>query len=411
MTIKHTQALSDPRLWIVLFLGFSSGLPLALTGSTLEAWFAVSGKTYTEIGFLSLVGTPYVFKFLWAPLIDRYVWPFLGPRRGWMIVTQILLLIGIALMSQCDPMKETLLLAGIAVCVAFVSATQDIAVDAYRTELIPPEERGLSAGFFVSAYRVALIVSSGFAFIMADNIGWEKTYLIMAALMGVGIVTTAFAMEPQHIAKHPTTLLDAYLEPFMEFISRPAAVYCLLAIVFYKFGDAFIAKMTSAFLLKGLGFSLTEVGLVTKMGGWVASVLGALVGGWFMLRMRLFSALMIFGAMQACSNLLFLWLSYVGKDFTVMAITLTIEGFTSGLGVAAFVALIMGLCHPRYTAAQYALLAALSAVGREFLGPVSGILVDTLGWEPYFLITFICSLPGLLFIWLARKHLSPDLRI
>ncbi len=404
------STLCDPRLWIVLFLGFSSGLPLALTGGTLEAWFAVSGKSYTQIGFLSLVGVPYVFKFLWAPLIDRYVWPFLGPRRGWMMITQCLLLVGIGLMSQCDPMNNTLILAGLAVMVAFVSATQDIALDAYRTELIPADERGLSAGFFVSAYRVALIVSSGLAFILADHLGWEQTYLIMAGLMGVGILTTALAMEPEHSARHPTTLVDAYVKPFLEFMSRPAAIYLLLAVVFYKFGDAFIAKMTSAFLLKGLGFTLTEVGLVTKMGGWAASVIGALLGGWLMLRMRLITALMVFGFLQAFSNLLFLWLAHVGNDFTVMALTLTVEGFTSGLGIAAFVALVMGLCNPRYTAAQYALLAALSAVGREFLGPVSGMLVDSLGWEIYFMITFIASFPGLLFIWLARKNLTFEKR-
>jgi PAT family beta-lactamase induction signal transducer AmpG len=400
--------LRDPRLWILLFLGFSSGLPLALTASTLEAWFAVSGKSYTQIGFITLVGTPYVFKFLWAPLIDRFVWPFLGPRRGWMMVTQILLLIGIALMSQCNPLEAPLVLAAIAVCVAFVSATQDIVVDAYRAEILIPEERGMGAAFFVTAYRLALIVSSGLAFILADHIGWEHTYLLMAALMGIGILTTAFAMEPNHPTRHPTSVVDAYFKPLLEFMSRPAAISLLLAVVFYKFGDAFIAKMTSAFLLKGLGFSLTEVGMVTKMGGWLASMAGVLLGGWLMLRMRLITALLAFGMMQALSNLLFLWLAYAGKDFSVMAFTMVMEGFCSGLGIAAFLALLMGLCHPSYTAAQYALLAALSAVGREFLGPVSGMLVDHYGWEIYFTITFLCSFPGLFFVWRARKHLTVE---
>lgn len=400
------EALASPHLWIVLFLGFSSGLPLALTGSTLEAWFAVSDKSYTEIGFITLVGTPYVFKFLWAPLVDRYVWPFLGPRRGWMLVTQIALLVGIACMSQMDPINAPLILAGMAVAVAFVSATQDICVDAYRTEILEPEERGLGAAFFVSAYRLALIASTGFALIIADNIGWENTYLIMAGLMTVGIVTTLLAMEPNHEFKHPTRLVDAVIKPFAEFMSRPSAIWLLLIVVFYKFGDAFIAKMTTAFLIKGLGFTLTDVGTVTKIGGWGASITGALLGGWLMLRMRLLHALLIFGFLQAFSNLLFLWLAYVGHDFTAMAITIITENFVGGMGIAAFVALVMSLCHPRYTAAQYALLAALSAVGREMLGPISGMLVDHYGWTVFFTTTFIFSFPGLLFVWLGRKHIN-----
>jgi PAT family beta-lactamase induction signal transducer AmpG len=404
--ISILKALRDPRLWIILFLGFSSGLPLALTASTLEGWFAVSDKTYTEIGFITLVGTPYVFKFLWAPLVDRYVWPFLGRRRGWMLVTQILLLIGIAAMSQCDPRSAPMVLAAIAVCVAFVSATQDIAVDAYRTELIPAQERGLSASFFVAAYRVALIVSSGLAFILADHIGWEYTYLIMAALMGVGIATTLLAMEPSHAVRNPTTLQDAFIHPLTEFLSRPAAVYLLLAVVFYKFGDAFIAKMFTSFYIKGLGFTLTEVGTISKMGGWVASIIGAMVGGWLMLRIRLITALMAFGLLQALSNLMFLWLAHMGHNFHALAATVIVENFCSGLGIAAFVALIMGLCHPKYTAAQYALLSALSAVAREFLGPVSGILVDQYGWATFFTMTFIFSFPGLYFVWKARQHME-----
>lgn len=406
MPLSLLNALTDRRLWVVMFLGFSSGLPLALTGSTLEAWFAVSDKSYTEIGFITLVGTPYVFKFLWAPLIDRYVWPFLGPRRGWMLVTQLGLLFGIALMSQFNPLSAPLILAAIAVSVAFVSATQDIVIDAYRTELIPPEERGLSVSFFVGAYRVAMIISSGFAFIIADHIGWESTYLIMAGLMGVGILTTLSAKEPNHIARHPNSIFDAFIHPFTEFMRRPAAIYLLLAIVFYKFGDAFIAKMTSAFFLKGLGFSLTEVGTIMKMGGWVSGLLGAFVGGWLMLHMRLITALISFGFLQAFSNLLFLWLAVVGKNTIAMTIVVVVENFCSGLGIAAFIALLMGLCNPRYTAAQYALFSALSAVAREFLGPVSGMLVDGYGWEVFFTMTFIFSFPGMFFVWKARGHLD-----
>ncbi len=410
-TITPAQAsmfrhLMNPRLVVVMFLGFASGLPLALTGSTLEAWFATSDKSYIEIGFITLVGTPYVFKFLWAPLVDRYVWPFLGPRRGWMLVTQLLLLGGIASMAMFDPINTPLLLAAMAVSVAFVSATQDIAVDAYRVEILPAEERGMGAAFSVAAYRVAIILSTGVALIMADNIGWEKTYMIMAGLMAVGIVTTILCLEPEHFDHRPKSLYDAIVPPFLEFIRRPAAIWLLLIIIFYKFGDAFIMKMQTAFLIRGLGFSLTEIGTVTKIGGWGFSILGAFLGGAIMTRISLFKALMIFGFLQAFSNLLFLWLAWVGHNFTVMATTILVENFCSGLGVAAFIAFLMSLCNKRYTAFQFAIFTALSAVAREFLGPLSGYLVEYHGWVTFFITTFVASFPGLIFLWLARKRIG-----
>jgi PAT family beta-lactamase induction signal transducer AmpG len=410
-TISQAQVsvfrhLMNPRLLVVMFLGFSSGLPLALTGSTLEAWFATSDKSYIEIGFITLVGTPYVFKFLWAPLVDRYVWPFLGPRRGWMLVTQLLLLGGIASMAMFDPINTPLLLAGMAISVAFVSATQDIAVDAYRAEILPPEERGMGAAFSVAAYRVALILSTGVALVLADSIGWEQTYMIMAGLMAVGIITTLLCLEPDHFEHRPTTLVDAVVKPFMEFMTRPAAVWLLLIIIFYKFGDAFIMKMQTAFLIRGLGFSLTEVGTVTKIGGWGFSILGAFLGGAIMTRISLFKAMMIFGFFQAFSNLMFLWLAWMGHNFWAMASTILVENFCSGLGIAAFVAFLMSLCDRRYTAFQFAIFSALSAVGREFLGPLSGYLVEYHGWTVFFTMTFIASFPGLIFLWLARNRIG-----
>ncbi len=398
--------LMNPRLLTVMFLGFSSGLPLALTGNTLEAWFAVSGKSYIEIGFISLVGTPYVFKFLWAPLVDRYVWPFLGPRRGWMLITQLLLLAGIACMSLFDPINTPLLLAGMAVSVAFVSATQDIAVDAYRTEILPSEERGMGAAFFVAAYRVAMIVSSGMALILADHIGWSITYVIMASLMAVGIITTLLCLEPNHFDHRPKTLFDAIVLPFKEFITRPAAMWLLLILIFYKFGDAFLLRMQTAFLIRGLEFSLTEIGTVTNMGGWAFTILGVFLGGVLMTRITLFKAMIIFGLLQAFSNLLFLWLAWVGHSFPVMVITVLSDSFFGGMGTAAFIAFLMSLCDKRYTAFQFAIFSALASIGREFLGPISGYLVEYHGWVTFFITTFVASFPGLIFLWLARNRVG-----
>jgi PAT family beta-lactamase induction signal transducer AmpG len=323
-----------------------------------------------------------------------------------MLVTQLLLLGGIASMAMFDPINTPLLLAGMAVCVAFVSATQDIAVDAYRAEILPSEERGMGAAFSVAAYRVALILSTGIALIMADNIGWEMTYIIMAGLMAVGIITTLLCTEPDHSERRPASLYEAIVNPFMEFIRRPAAMWLLLIIIFYKFGDAFIMKMQTAFLIRGLGFSLTEIGTVTKIGGWGFSILGAFLGGAIMTRISLFKALMIFGFLQAFSNLMFLWLAWVGHDFWAMAATILVENFCSGLGIAAFIAFLMSLCDHRYTAFQFAIFTALSAIAREFLGPLSGYLVEYHGWTTFFLTTFIASFPGLIFLWLARDRIG-----
>jgi PAT family beta-lactamase induction signal transducer AmpG len=403
---QSLHLLRERRLWVVMLLGFSSGLPLALTGGTLEAWFADSGASYQTIGFITLVGQPYVYKFLWAPLVDRYVWPFLGHRRGWMMVTQLLLLVTIAIMSFFDPLNSPLLLALMAVIVAFVSATQDIAFDAYKVEILKPEERGLGAALSVGAYRFALIVAGGVALMLAHQIGWRDTYIIMALLMAVGVIATLIGSEPKHKKGEPQTLKEAFIEPLKEFLSRPMALWLLALIILYKFGDAFIAKMFSAFLIKELTFSLHEVGSVLKIGGLFANIAGVIIAGFFMIRIRLFTALMAFGFLQAVSNLMFLLLAIVGKDYNMMVLAVMTEYFFGGMGIAAYVALVMSLCHPRFTASQYAALAALSAVGRESLGPLAGYLVTHFGFVPFFITTFIASFPGLIILYIVRRQID-----
>ncbi len=407
LTARDWLALfTNRRIAATLLLGFSSGLPLALTGGTLQAWYAVSGVDIVTIGFLGLVGQPYVYKFLWAPLMDRFAPPLLGRRRGWLIVTQLALLVAIALMARLDPSSAPLALGALALGVAFLSASQDIAVDAYRADVLEARERGLGAAVSVTGYRLAMLVSGGLALILADRIGWSLMYLVMACVMAVGLLGTLFGPEPETPPSTPRTLADAVVKPFAEFSARPSAWALLALIVLYKLGDAFAGTLTVAFLIKGPGFTPTEIGAVYKTLSLVTTIIGALAGGALLARIGLFRALLLFGVLQAVSNLAFMVLAEVGREMPVMIAAVGFENLAGGMGTAAFVALLMGLCDHRYTATQYALLSALAAVGRVFVGPAAGVLVDAFGWTRFFALTFFIALPGLVLLWWLRASLQ-----
>ncbi len=390
----------------MLPLGFASGLPLALTAGTLQAWLTVAGMDLRTIGIVTLVGLPYTVKFLWSPLMDRFVPPWLGRRRGWMIATQLGLIAGIAAMAVTGPADAIWALSALAIAVAFLSASQDIAFDAYRADVLLAPERGIGAGVSVTGYRIAMLVSGAVALILSDHIGWQSTYLLMAGLMFIGVTTTLLSPEPSSAITPPRTLSEAVWGPIREFFSRSPAVGLLLLIVLYKVGDAFAGTLTTAFLIRGVGFSPTEVGVVNKGMGLLATLLGALVGGALMTRMGLFRALFLFGSLQAVSNLSFMVLAWTGKSYFVMVSAVAFENLSGGMGTAAFVALLMSLCDHRYTATQFALLSALAALGRVFVGPPSGYLVETVGWVVFFFITFLAALPGLGFLWRLRDYLS-----
>ena len=397
------------RIAAVLLLGFASGLPLALTAGTLQAWLAVEGVDIKTIGLFTLVGQPYTYKFLWAPLMDRYTLPFLGRRRGWLIVTQFALLAAIALMGTVNPRESPWLLAIVALAVAFLSASQDIVFDAYRTDVLRDAERGPGAATSVLGYRIAMLVSGGGALVLADQfLGWSAMYFLMAALMGVGIITTWFAPEPEQPARAPESLASAISEPLREFFSRHGAWLLLLLIVLYKLGDAFAGSLTTAFLIQGVGFSATDVGAINKALGLIATIVGALLGGAWMIQLGLYRALMLFGALKAITNLGFMLVAVVGKNYLVMVAAVAAENVCGGMGTAAFVALLMALCDRRYSATQYALLSALAAVGRVYVGPVSGVLVSAAGWASFFLFTFVIALPGLALLWYMRAQLSDE---
>ncbi len=381
-------------------LGFASGLPLALTSGTLQAWATVEGVPLQEIGFLTLVGTAYTIKFLWAPFVDRFAPPVLGRRRGWMLVTQLLLAVAIMAMGTLSPSSTLMALAVLAVLVAFLSATQDIAFDAYCTDVLRKDERGAGAAIRVMGYRLAMIASGGLALIMADQwIGWGNTYMVMGGLMLLCALATLWAPEPEHIARPPRTLREAVNEPLREFFMRRGAMEVLLLIVLYKLGDAFAGALSTTFLIRGAGFTPTEVGTVNKVLGLAATIIGALAGGSLMARWGLYRSLMAFGLLQAVSNLAYWLIAVSPKNLWLMATGVGIENLCGGLGTASFVGLLMALCHQRFSATQFALLSALSAVGRTYLaGPLTPPLVDYLGWPGFFLLTVAIALPGLVLL-------------
>lgn len=403
----YAAAFRSRTILLLVLLGFSSGLPLALTAGTLQAWLAVEGVDIVTIGWFALVGQPYTYKFVWAPLMDRYAPPFLGRRRGWLAATQVALLALIALLGSLSPKDSPWLTGLAALAVAFVSASQDIVVDAYRADVLRAEERGAGAAVSVLGYRLAMLVSGAGALVIADQwLGWHGTYWLMAGLMAVGMAATWFALEPGGAAAAPKTLDAAVTQPMAEFFSRQGAVWILLLVVLYKLGDAFAGNLTTAFLLTGPGFSATEVGAINKGFGLLATIVGALAGGALMARLRLYRALLLFGLLQAITNLGFMLLAASGKHYALMVAVIGAENLCGGMGTAAYVALLMALCDRRFSATQYALLSALSAVGRVYVGPAAGYMVSALGWTVFFFATFAIALPGIFMLYAMRGTLN-----
>lgn len=398
----YLEIFRSRRVAVVCLLGFSSGLPLALTSGTLQAWMTVSGVDLATIGIFTLVGIPYTWKFLWAPFMDHYVPPFLGRRRGWIAAMQMLLGLGIAVMGALDPATMPWALAALALMVAFVSASQDVVFDAYRADVLRPAERGIGAAVSVLGYRLAMLVSGALALILSDQIGWQNTYWIMAVLMIAAIGATLFGPEPEVEVKPPKTLTEAVVEPLREFFSRHGAWGLLLLIVLYKLGDAFAGSLTTAFLIRGVEFTPTEVGAINKGMGLAATLVGVMFGGVLMAKLGLYRSLLAFGILQALSNLTFMWLASIGKDYGVMVLAVGFENLAGGMGTAAFVALLMAICDKRFTASQFALLSALAAVGRVYVGPASGYMVEAIGWTTFFGFTFLVAIPGLLLLFAMR---------
>ena len=391
--------LFNRRIAVITLLGFSSGLPLALSGGTLQAWITEVGVEITTIGIFSLVGIPYVFKFVWAPILDRYRLGWLGRRRDWTLIAQTALAILLISMGYLDLASGELAWLGIAaLMLAFLSATQDIAIDAYRTEVLEGKERGFGAAVFVAGYRVAMLTAGASALALADRVGFERVYIFMGILMAVGVAANVAAPRLAATVPAPKTLRAAVVDPLKDFFTRPEALVLLMLVFLYKLGEAFAGTLTTTFLLRGLEFSLTDVGIINKGLGIIASIAGALFGGALMYRFGLYRSLLLFAWLQAVTNLGFCLLAIAGKSYLAMVIVIALENLTGGMGTAAFVALLMALCDPRYTATQFAMLTAVAALGRVLAGPPSGLMVESLGWPLFYFISFIIALPAILIL-------------
>jgi PAT family beta-lactamase induction signal transducer AmpG len=390
------------KMAAMLLLGFSSGLPLYLSSKVpLQAWLTREGIGLTAIGAFGLVGLPYSLKFLWSPLLDRFVPPFLGRRRGWLLITQLALLICIAAMSFQNPSQGLQPLVIAAVAVAFFSATQDIAVDAYRTDVLEEQERGPGVSLFLLGYRIALLIASSLTLFLAGIMPWQKVYLLMSLLMLLGVISSIFAPEPILRDPPPQTLRAAFTLPFIEFFQRNGSgrgISILLFIVVYKLGDSLLKNVATPFLLaKGLNF--TEIDLAFPTGlGIFAVIVGTLVGGAIMTKIGVNRALWIFAILQAVGNLAYFTLAVVGKNYLLMVAAVNIENFCGGLESAAFVAFMMSLCNQGFSATQYALFASLQAFSRDIITAPAGAWAESTGWPLFFLITAIAALPGVLLL-------------
>jgi PAT family beta-lactamase induction signal transducer AmpG len=416
--ITHTQqiiskASSDKRLFTILLLGFSSGLPAALTASTLQAWFTEAGINLKTIGAVTLLVMPYSFRFLWAPFFDRYHLPGFDRRRGWLLLTQVMLAIAIAAMAFLTPQQMLkvgsihvpwLIIVGF--ITAFISASQDIVINAYQIEILPVEEQGVGAALYVTGWRISVIISGALALVLAGQFGWHLTYLFMANLMAIGIIASWLGPPSFEQNQSPKTLLQATLEPFKDFFSRhgfKAAAGFLLLILTYKLGDALTLALNTTFLLREMGFDLATLGLVNKTISLISALLGGLLAGIYIKKISLYSALLIFGIIQAIAHLGYAFMAYWGKSFMLLVFTAFTENFCSAMGTIALLALLMALCNIKYTATQFALLSAIAFIARTFVGPATAVMIDRFGWLQFFVWCFVLSLPTLLFVRLNKK--------
>lgn len=400
MTTVTWHSYFNRRMLICVFLGFSSGLPLFILLSLMQAWLAKSGLNVKALGLFALVMFPYTWKFLWSPLMDRYAIGQLGRRRGWMALTQVALFFAIGGMGMLDPLTQLPLIAATAALVAFLSASQDIVIDAYRREILPDNEQGLGSAVHVNAYKVAGMVPGALSLVLADLMAWQAVFWITAAFMLPGLACTLLIKEPAVYGIPPRNLREAVVLPFQEFIARDGwkkAAYVLGFIFLYKLGDSMATALATKFYLD-LGFSMTQIGVIAKTTGFWASIAGGIVGGVWMVKLGINRGLWIFGVVQAVAILGFAWLAQVGAEPLVLALVIGVEAFGVGLGTAAFVAYIAKTTDPRYTATQFALFTSLAAVPRTFVNSSVGFIVAQTGWFNFFILCFVLALPGMMML-------------
>lgn len=413
MTEKRNilKDLFSKQMLIVFLLGFASGLPLLLTGGTLKTWLAREHVDISTIGYFSWVGMAYSLKFLWSPLLDRFTLFKIGRRRSWMLVTQGLLMASIYYLGTLNPLQNLTTMAAMAVLIAFFSATQDIAIDAYRRELLSNEELGLGSSLGIYGYRIALLLSGGAGIGLVGSeiwpITWGQLYYIMAGCMIVGVLTTLFAPEPKVDSPPPRTLMEAIVDPFSEFLRRPGAWFILLFVFMFKLGDALSGALLNPFYVE-MGFSNADIGLIAKTFGLMSSLVGLFFGGLVIYYIGIYRSLWIFGVLQGLSTAAFALLTHTGPQAWALATVVVFEDVSSGMGSAAFVAFLGALSNKKYTATQYAILSSIATLGRNFFSGFTGDMVKSLGWGPFFYVCAIIAIPGLLMLIGMRKYQTAE---
>ncbi|MBW1889105.1 MAG: AmpG family muropeptide MFS transporter [Deltaproteobacteria bacterium] len=391
------KTVCSPRMLVALLMGFSCGLPLLLTITVLQAWMREEGVDLTVIGIMGLVGLPYTLKFLWAPFLDRFTLPFLGRRKGWLILAQSALVLAIFALGFTSPARGPWMVAAAAFLVTFFSASQDIIVDAYRREDLSDAELGLGSSFYINGYRVGMLLASGGGLILADNMSYATVYQIMAACMLPGIIVTLLAPEPGLPAGTPQTLAEAVFEPLAEYFRRDSAVLILTFILLYKIGDTMAAAMTTPFYLD-IGFTKTQIGTVVKLFGFWATIAGGMIGGILMLRVGINRCLWGFGILQALSTSGFALLAVAGNSIAGLSAVIAFENLSSGMGTAAFAAYMASITNKKFTATQYALLSSLMGIPRVLASTPTGYMAKHFGWVYFFVFCTIIAIPGMLLL-------------
>jgi PAT family beta-lactamase induction signal transducer AmpG len=401
MPSSFKQAILNKRMLICIFTGFSSGLPLFVLYQLVPGWLRDQGVSLAEIGLFSLIGIPYVWKFLWSPLMDRYALGSLGRRRSWMLATQILLLISIAAFGIVNPIENIWSVAYLAAAVAFFSASQDIVLDAYRRELLPDNELGLGNSIHVQAYRLSGLVPGSLAFILADHISWQSVFIIVAVFMVLGILLTLFIKELETEHNAPKSLRDAVVLPFKDFIHSnglKSAGFTLAFLVLYKLGDNMATALQTPFFID-MGFSKTEIGVIAKTSSMIAMTIGIVVGGIVMIKLSINRALWLFGFVQIASILGFAALAEIGHNNVALAIAMGFEYLGVGLGTAAFTAFIARTTNPAFAATQIALFTALAVLPRTFANATTGFIVEQIGWTQFYFLCTALAVPGMLMLF------------
>jgi PAT family beta-lactamase induction signal transducer AmpG len=401
--MQRLRQLLNKKTLIIIMMGLSSGLPLALVGGTLQAWMKSDSVNLATIGFFAMATIPYTLKFFWAPAMDRFQLTRFGRRRSWMLLTQVLLILSVLALSFAHPKENLAFVAAMAVAICFFSASQDIVIDAWRRESLSDDELGWGSSVHVTGYLFAFrLLGAALALFLSDLIPWSQVYQIMAAILLLGILATFLCEEPQVQSTLPKTIREAVLDPFRDYFKRPGAWLILAFILLYKIGDNMAFQMTTPFFLD-LGFTRTEVGVVSKIVGWIALSVGGLAGGALILRLHIRRALFLFGVLQAVSILSFSALALAGKSTMGLAAVLAFENFAVGMSTSAFVAFLASLTNKRFTATQYALLSSFMGLPRSIAAAPTGLMADHLGWPMFYVVCAVLALPGLLMIGYMRR--------